>query len=300
MRRVEADSGNVDVKRLVVKIGTSSLMNDTGELAIKRIRSICADITAVAAEGIDVALVTSGAIGLGRKRLRMQNRPRTIPEKQAAAAVGQSELVQVYDRVFAEFGIVVGQVLVTRDDMKARGRYLNLINTFRKLFEFGVIPIVNENDTVAVEELRFENNDVLSALVACAIDADLLVLLTDIDGFYTADPHTDQNATRYSVVDELTLDILEQATGPASSYGTGGFRTKLEAARICMSSGLEMVIAGADTENVISGVLSGWEIGTRFVPQTSPLDRKEKMVCLQPPDSRQSRRRRRSQGGCQV
>ncbi|MFY9486946.1 MAG: glutamate 5-kinase, partial [Bacillota bacterium] len=144
MRRVEADSGNVDVKRLVVKIGTSSLMNDTGELAIKRIRSICADITAVAAEGIDVALVTSGAIGLGRKRLRMQNRPRTIPEKQAAAAVGQSELVQVYDRVFAEFGIVVGQVLVTRDDMKARGRYLNLINTFRKLFEFGVIPIVNE------------------------------------------------------------------------------------------------------------------------------------------------------------
>jgi glutamate 5-kinase len=267
VRRVEADSGNVDVKRLVVKIGTSSLMNDTGELAIKRIRSICADITAVAAEGIDVALVTSGAIGLGRKRLRMQNRPRTIPEKQAAAAVGQSELVQVYDRVFAEFGIVVGQVLVTRDDMKARGRYLNLINTFRKLFEFGVIPIVNENDTVAVEELRFENNDVLSALVACAIDADLLVLLTDIDGFYTADPHTDQNATRYSVVDELTLDILEQATGPASSYGTGGFRTKLEAARICMSSGLEMVIAGADTENVISGVLSGWEIGTRFVPK---------------------------------
>lgn len=267
VRPVEAGSGKTEIRRLVVKIGTSSLIDDTGEPAVDRIRSICSDIAAARRRGLDVGLVTSGAIGIGRQRLRMRDKPRTIPEKQAAAAVGQSELVQVYERVFAEYGVVVGQVLVTRDDMKARGRYLNLINTFRTLFDFGVVPVVNENDTVAVEELRFENNDVLSALVASAIDADLLILLTDTDGFYTADPHTDQNATRYSVVDELTLDILEQATGSINTYGTGGFQTKLEAARICMSAGLEMVVASADTENVISRILSSSDVGTRFVPK---------------------------------
>lgn len=255
------------IRRAVIKIGTSSLLDSTGAPAMHRIRSLCSEAAVLRTGGVDVVLVTSGAIGIGRQRLQMTERPKTIPEKQAAAAVGQSELVQIYERAFAEFGVIVGQVLVTRDDMKARGRYLNLINTFRGLFDFGVVPIVNENDTVAVEELRFENNDVLSALVASAIDADLLVLLTDTDGLYSADPHTDDTAIRYDQVDELTLEILEGASGATSSYGTGGFQTKLEAARICMSAGIEMVIANADAQDVISRVVSGCPVGTRFVPR---------------------------------
>lgn len=271
---LETSSSKAAVKRLVVKIGTSSLIDISGEPALDRIRRICAELSELRRGGTDIVLVTSGAIGIGRKRLSMRERPRTIPEKQAAAAVGQCELVRIYELVFEEFGVIVGQVLVTRDDMKARGRYLNLINTFRTLFDLGVIPVVNENDTVAVEELRFENNDVLSALVACAIDADLLILLTDTDGFYTADPRKNQNAVRYDVIDELTLDMLEQASGPTSSYGTGGFQTKLEAARICMSAGLEMVIANADTDNVISKILSSSPVGTRFVPKQHLTGRK--------------------------
>lgn len=255
------------IRRAVIKIGTSSLLDSTGAPAMHRIRSLCSEAAVLRTGGVDVVLVTSGAIGIGRQRLQMTERPKTIPEKQAAAAVGQSELVQIYERAFAEFGVIVGQVLVTRDDMKARGRYLNLINTFHALFDFGVVPIVNENDTVAVEELRFENNDVLSALVASAIDADLLVLLTDTDGLYSADPHTDDTAIRYDQVDELTLEILEGASGATSSYGTGGFQTKLEAARICMSAGIEMVIANADAQDVISRVVSGCPVGTRFVPR---------------------------------
>jgi glutamate 5-kinase len=261
------DCSSHQVRRVVIKIGTSSLLDGSGEPATHRIRGLCSDAAAMRKSGVDVVLVTSGAIGIGRQRLGLTERPKTIPEKQAAAAVGQSELVQIYERTFAEFGVIVGQVLVTRDDMKARGRYLNLINTFRTLFDFGVVPIVNENDTVAVEELRFENNDVLSALVASAIDADLLVLLTDTDGLYSADPHTDENAVRYDQVDELTLEILEGAGGATSSYGTGGFQTKLEAARICMSAGIEMVIANADAQGVIGKVASGSPVGTRFVPK---------------------------------
>ncbi|NLU42756.1 MAG: glutamate 5-kinase [Firmicutes bacterium] len=256
-----------ELQRLVVKIGTSSLICETGSPALPRIRRICSEVAQMRQAGVDVAVVTSGAIGIGRERLGMVERPKTIPEKQAAAAVGQSALVQIYEREFAEYGIPVGQVLVTRDDMKARSRYLNLINTFNTLFDFGVVPIVNENDTVAVEELRFENNDILSALVASAIDADLLVLLTDTDGLYTADPRKDPSAKRYDVVDELTLDILEGATDTASSYGTGGFHTKLEAARICMSAGIEMVIANADTERVLQQTLSPTPPGTRFIPK---------------------------------
>lgn len=264
---VECRSSGTRMRRLVVKIGTSSLICETGQLALPRIRRICAEVAGARDRGIDVVLVTSGAIGIGRERLRLTERPKTIPEKQAAAAVGQSSLVQIYEREFAGFGIPVGQILVTRDDMKARDRYLNLINTFSALFGFGAVPIVNENDTVAVEELRFENNDVLSALVASAVDADLLVLLTDTDGLYTADPHKDSSATRYDVVDELTLEILSGASDAGNSYGTGGFQTKLEAARICMSAGIAMVIANADTEGVIRKAISDDPPGTRFVPK---------------------------------
>lgn len=266
--------GRAELQRLVVKVGTSSLICETGLPALPRIRRICSELALMRKSGIDVVLVTSGAIGIGRERLRMAERPKTIPEKQAAAAVGQSALVQIYEREFAEYGIPVGQILVTRDDMKARSRYLNLINTFNALFDSGVVPIVNENDTVAVEELRFENNDILSALVASAIDADLLVLLTDTDGLYTADPRRDPSAKRYEVVDELTLDILSGASDTASSYGTGGFHTKLEAARICMSAGIEMIIANADAERVIHQAVSPNPGGTRFIPKRHLAGRK--------------------------
>jgi glutamate 5-kinase len=259
--------GRAKLQRLVVKIGTSSLICETGSPALPRIRRICSEVALMRNAGVHVVLVTSGAIGIGRERLRMTERPKTIPEKQAAAAVGQSALVQIYEKEFAEYGIPAGQILVTRDDMKARSRYLNLINTFNALFDFGVVPIVNENDTVAIEELRFENNDILSALVASAIDADLLVLLTDTDGLYTVDPRKDPNAKRYDVVDELTLNMLEGATDTASSYGTGGFQTKLEAARICMSAGIEMVIANADAERVLQQAVSPTPPGTRFIPK---------------------------------
>lgn len=234
-------------------------------------------------QGKELVLVTSGAIGAGMSRLGLKERPRSVPGQQAVAAVGQGLLMQVYEKLFAEYGHVVAQVLLTREDLQNRRRYLNSRNTLLKLFEYGAIPIVNENDTVAVDEIRFGDNDTLSALVASLIDADLLVILSDVDGLYSGNPQTDPHARRLDVVREVTPELWKAAQGPGSALGTGGMVTKLEAARIAMASGCAMVVAHGAEEEVLLKILAGERVGTLFLPRERMTGRKRWIAFLQQP-----------------
>ncbi|ACX51358.1 glutamate 5-kinase [Ammonifex degensii KC4] len=254
-------------RRLVVKVGTSSITLPSGELNLEQIAKLVDELAAVHREGKEVLLVSSGAIGAGMGRLGLRSRPRTIPEKQACAAVGQGLLMQIYERFFSSHGITVGQVLLTRDDFAHRRRFLNARNTLLTLLEYRVVPIINENDTVAVEEIRLGDNDTLSALVASLINAELLLILSDVDGLYTGDPRRDPQARLISEVKELTPEIWALAGGPGSQVGSGGMLTKLEAARIAGRSGCTLVIARASLPGVIRRVLAGEEIGTVFFPR---------------------------------
>ena len=210
--------------------------------------------------------MTSGAIGVGARRLGLKERPRAIPDKQAAAAVGQGLLMREYEQAFLARGVVVGQVLLTAEDTVDRQRHLNSRNTLLKLWEYNAIPIVNENDTVAVDEIRFGDNDTLSALVATLVEADLLVILSDVDGLYASDPRVDPHARRLSVVEELTPELERAAGGAGSPFGTGGMAAKLEAARIVTAAGIPMVLADGARPHVLRDVLAGAEVGTLFLP----------------------------------
>ncbi|MGO0123542.1 glutamate 5-kinase [Desulfothermobacter acidiphilus] len=254
-------------RRLVVKVGTSSLTHPSGELHLEQMAKLVNELALAHREGREVLLVTSGAIGAGMGKLGLKGRPRTIPEKQACAAVGQSQLMQIYERFFASYGITVGQVLLTRDDLAHRRRFLNARNALRTLLEYRVIPIVNENDTVAVDEIRLGDNDTLSALVASLISAQLLVILSDVEGLYTGDPRQDPNVRLISEVEKLTPEIWALAGGPGSCLGSGGMSTKLEAARIASRSGCPMIIARASLPEVLPRLLAGEEIGTVFWPR---------------------------------
>jgi glutamate 5-kinase len=205
------------VKRIVVKVGTSSLTHSTGLLNLNRIENLVRQLSDVHNRGIEVILVSSGAIAAGIGKLGLKTRPKTIPEKQAAAAVGQGILLHMYEKLFSEYGKIVGQILLTREDVSHRMRYLNASNTFYALLEQGVIPIVNENDAIVVEEIKFGDNDTLSAMVASLVNADLLVLLTDIDGLYDSNPKNNPNAKFIHYVDEITQDIVNAADGAGSS-----------------------------------------------------------------------------------
>ncbi|HHX51480.1 MAG TPA: glutamate 5-kinase, partial [Clostridia bacterium] len=222
------------VERIVVKVGTSTLTHDTGKLDLLQMEKLVRELADLANWGKQLVLVTSGAVGAGVGRLGLGRRPRTLPEKQAIAAIGQGLLLHMYEKLFAEYGRTVAQVLLTREDFSDRRRYLNVRHTFFKLLEFEVIPIVNENDTTSVDELRFGDNDSLAALVAGSVDADLLVLLSDIDGLYTGNPHQDLGARRISVIREITPEIEALAGGAGSSLATGGMGTKIQAARIAV------------------------------------------------------------------
>ena len=250
--------------RIVIKVGTSTLTHPSGHLNIRRVAQLCQVISDIKNAGHEVILVSSGAIGMGVGKLGLLSRPKDIPGKQAAAAVGQCELMYIYDKLFGEYHHTVAQLLITKEDVADEKRHRNFENTLQRLLEMEALPVINENDTIATEEIVIGDNDTLAAIVAQSVKANLLVLLSDIDGLYTADPHKDSSARIIPLVQEMSDAILALGGGSASSQGTGGMGTKLQAAKICMDCSCEMVIAnGADPENLY-GILEGKTIGTRF------------------------------------
>ena len=250
--------------RIVVKIGTSTLAHPTGHLNIRRVEHLCKVLSDIKNAGHEVILVSSGAIGMGVGKLGLRQRPTDIPSKQAAAAVGQCELMYTYDKLFSEYHHTVAQLLITGDDTKNEKRHENFTNTLNRLLELGALPIINENDTVATEEIVIGDNDTLAAIVAESVQADKLVLLSDIDGLYTADPRKDPDAKLIHHVPVLTEEILALAGVSGSSQGTGGMITKLQAARICLNCGCIMVIANGNDPDNLYAILDGREIGTTF------------------------------------
>ena len=250
--------------RVVVKVGTSTLAHSTGCLNIRRVESLCRVLSDLKNSGHEVILVSSGAIGMGVGKLSLKERPRDIPTKQAAAAVGQCELMYTYDKLFSEYHHTVAQILLTGSDFRHDDRYLNFQNTMRRLLELDVLPIINENDTIATEEIKVGDNDTLSAMVAVSVGAERLILLSDIEGLYTADPHIDSKATLISEVTELTPEILALAGGEGSSLGTGGMKTKLHAAELCMNAGCEMVILNGESPSLLYDLFDGKQVGTCF------------------------------------
>lgn len=251
--------------RIVVKVGTSTLAYSTGRLNIRRMECLCKVLSDLKNEGHEIILVSSGAIGLGVGKLSLKERPTDIPTKQAAAAVGQCEMMYTYDKLFAEYNHTVAQLLLTANDFKDGEHYQNLDNTMRRLLEMGTLPVVNENDTVYTEEMGIGDNDTLSAQVAVLVRADLLILLSDIDGLYTADPHKDAHAKLIDMVPEITPEVIALGGGKGSSLGTGGMATKLRAAQIVTECGADMVIANGAEPNILYEIAEGKKIGTRFL-----------------------------------
>ena len=250
--------------RIVIKIGTSTLSHATGHLNIRRVEQLCQVISDIRNAGHPVILVSSGAIGMGVGKLGLPCRPRDIPTKQAAAAVGQCELMYTYDKLFGQYNHTVAQLLITGEDIADPLRHGNFTNTLERLLELGAIPIINENDTVATQEIVIGDNDTLAAHVATSVKAGLLILLSDIDGLYTADPHTDPEARLIHRITALTEDILSLGGVSTSSQGTGGMVTKLQAAKICMDLGCAMVIANGNDPTHLYDILDGKEVGTLF------------------------------------
>ena len=250
--------------RIVVKIGTSTLTHATGHLNIRRVASLCQVISDIKNAGHEVILVSSGAIGMGVGKLGLRQRPKDIPTKQAAAAVGQCELMYIYDKLFGDFHHTVAQLLITGEDVASETRHRNFSNTLNRLLELGALPIINENDTVATEEIVIGDNDTLAAIVAKSVSAQLLVLLSDIDGLYTADPRKDSQAKLIPTVTHLDEHTKSLAGVSGSDQGTGGMITKLQAAEICMSCGCDMVIANGNEPNNLYTILDGGAVGTRF------------------------------------
>jgi len=250
--------------KIVVKVGTSTLAHSTGRLNIQRTKRLCEVLSDLKNSGHEVILVSSGAIGMGVGKLCLSSRPSDIPTKQAAAAVGQCELMYTYDKLFGEYGHTVAQILLTGADFTHADRLENFKNTMNRLLELNALPIVNENDTIATEEISVGDNDTLSALVAVNAEAELLVILSDIDGLYTADPHKDPSAKLLSEVYEITDEINALGGGKGSSLGTGGMKTKLRAASICTEAGVDMIIANGQEPELLYKITNGERVGTRF------------------------------------
>ena len=250
--------------RIAVKIGTSTLAHATGHMNIRRVEELCRVISDIKNAGHEVILVSSGAIGMGVGKLGLRQRPTDIPSKQAAAAVGHCELRYTYDKLFSEYHHTVAQLLITGDDVANEKRHQNFSNTLNRLLELGALPIINENDTVATEEIVIGDNDTLAAIVAKSVGAELLVLLSDIDGLYTADPHTHPDARLIERVSQINDEILSLAGVSGSNLGTGGMVTKLQAAKICLSSGCDMVITNGNRPAVLYDIVDGKQVGTIF------------------------------------
>ena len=255
-----------DKKRIVIKIGSSSLTHpETGALNLTKLEVLVREISDLHNMGKDVIVVSSGAIAVGRRAAGLGHRPSETKEKQACAAIGQARLMMIYQKLFSEYNQLAAQILMTKRTVMDNLSRFNALNTFQELLKLGAIPIVNENDTVSTYEMQFGDNDTLSAIVAALIDADLLLLLSDIDGLYTADPHKNPDAARIELVPEITEEILRLADGKGSELGTGGMKTKLTAAQIGTKAGTDMIIAnGAEVEKLYA-LLDGKSIGTRFL-----------------------------------
>lgn len=268
------------MKRIVIKIGSSTITRGSGPPNSEYIGELARQVAQQARQGRSVIIVTSGAIAAGMDRLELSGRPRTIPQKQAAAAVGQGLLMQAYADAFSASGLPVAQVLLTREDLEDRSRYVNASNTLNAILRFGAIPIVNENDTIAVEEIKFGDNDTLAALVGTLVDADAVVILSDVDGLYSGNPSQDPDARLIPVVDRIDRSIERLAGGAGSDVGTGGMRTKLHAARICNRSGIAMIIAHGARPNVIADALAG-RCGTWFnAGQEKPLRSRKRWLAF--------------------
>ena len=275
----------IDVKRIVIKLGTNVLRNDDGEVAVSRIYSFIEDISNLVKQGKEVIIVTSGAVGLGKKKLELAS-TEGDGIKQACAAVGQSRLMSYYENGFANYDITVAQILLTEDDFSLRHRYLSLRTTLNKLLELNVVPIINQNDTVSTIELNdilsgmqvcFSDNDKLSALVASELDADLLILLSDINGLYTSNPKENPDAEFIREVECVNNEILDLGTG-ASDGGRGGMKTKLEAAKLVTRFGGKVLIANGKIPYVINKIFSAEELGTMFIPTNENLSGKKRWI----------------------
>ena len=250
--------------RIVIKIGTSTLAHPTGHLNIRRVEQLCEIMSDIKNAGHELILVSSGAIGMGVGKLGLREKPKDIPSKQAAAAVGQCELMYVYDKLFSEYHHTVAQLLITGDDTASNTRRFNFTNTLNRLLELGALPIINENDTVATDEIVIGDNDTLAAIVARSVHAEMLILLSDIDGLYTADPHTHPEAKLLHHVTGIDDHIREIAGISSSSQGPGGMVTKLHAAEICLGCGCKMVIANGNNPGNLYDILEGKTVGTTF------------------------------------
>ncbi len=250
--------------KTVIKIGTSTLTHKNGSVNLRRFESLCRIVSDIINAGNEVILVSSGAIGMGVGKLGLRERPSDIAGKQACAAIGQCELMYEYDKLFGEYNHTVAQILLTAPDLACDDRREKFENTVNKLLELGVLPIINENDTVATEEIVFGDNDTLAAKVAVTVEAELLILLSDIDGLYTADPKKDKNADLISNVYEITDDILSLAGKAGSALGTGGMETKIKAAKIATEAGCDMIIANGSSPELLYEIIDGNAVGTRF------------------------------------
>jgi glutamate 5-kinase len=251
--------------KIVIKVGTSTLTHATGRLNIRHIETLVKVISDLKNAGHQLVLVSSGAIGMGVGKLSLTKRPTDMPTKQAAAAVGQCELMYTYDKLFSEYNHVVAQILLTGNDIENHQRRVNFENTMSRLLELGALPIINENDTVATEEIAVGDNDSLGAIVACAVGADLLILLSDIEGLYTADPHKDPNAQLITQVEEITPAVEALAGEKGSELAVGGMATKLRAAKMTTAQGIDMVIANGEKPEHLYEIVEGKPVGTRFI-----------------------------------
>jgi glutamate 5-kinase len=268
------------VKRLVVKVGTSQLADPATGVDLAMMGKLVSEIQSLRKQGLEVVLVTSGAIGMGMCRLGLKTKPKEIPAKQATAAVGQGLLMNHYQKCFADFGVPVGQVLLTRADFENRQRYLNARNCLQALLAMGAVPVINENDTVAVDEIKFGDNDNLAAQVTNMAQAQLLVILTDVEGLFEQDPRKHASAKRIALVPKITPALAAAAGGEGSAVGTGGMATKIQAARTVTASGELMAIAAGRAPKILEKLLKGEDVGTLFLPTRDRLDHHRRWIAF--------------------
>lgn len=258
----------VQAKRIVVKVGTSTLTYENGNINLDRMEKLTRVLSDIVNQGKELTLVSSGAVAVGASKLQLKTKPKSTREKQAVSSVGQCELMHIYSKLFAEYSHVVGQVLLTKDVIEDKHIRKNVSNTFKILLKKGVIPIVNENDTIAIDEIenivKFGDNDKLSAIVAALVDADLLIILSDIDGFYDSNPNENPDAKFIEEIDEVTEELEECAGGAGSEFGTGGMITKLAAAKIAAKYNVDMILANGENPQILREILNGKNIGTLF------------------------------------
>ncbi len=268
-------------RRIVIKVGSSVLAGPPGAgLDEASVRSLANQLSAIRSKGHQVVLVSSGAVSVGVQALGLSRIPHNMPLKQAAAAVGQSRLIQAYQRCFEKDRITVGQILLTHDDVHHRGRFLNARNTIFAMLHQGVLPIVNENDTVSVEEIRFGDNDTLSSLIATMIEADLLIILTDVDGLYTANPNKSKSAKLIPEVDRIDERIEDMAQKGKSEFGAGGMITKLRAVKSVTEAGIPAVVTGGTLDGILTSVLAGESVGTLFRPENHPMSGRKSWIAF--------------------